>query len=567
MFSIMFFVIILFVFVVSFFHSRAGLLALLFLSPFYTILRESSDGKTIFFLWPYTIIAVLIISLVVKYLFYEIPWSHLKKYFLTIGIFFFLLGTQIWLAINSHVYEALWYVDKRLFFRELTPENMVVALVPVILVVLAFFYIYFKSAKRREGRVNTIDIFMAAFFWYGILAILYSCAKGGNVINALDGFRYYFLMSLVYFLCRYLIVPEKYLKPILTGYAIIFALGAIFTLMESYLMNCLHIAPKDLPWSGFLLSEFGYVPYSEEEKAFMSGGYTPMGLIRMTHLSGLFLLLGFLLYLPMALGHTFGKNRILVIKLWLLVALLPIGFLFTSRTVLIGYILGILIVLIMSRQSLKRSLLVLLFVLIIIPYGYSYYLLPGITYDIKSEIGYLLTQKSYGTNALVNMSKMMSKDMVYYIHSPEDTPPSVSAGSKRSLARRFSELVFGTGYSATDWAKKYGNNITYTLQDASDSYYLKVLKQFGLIGLLLFLGIGISLMITSVRLVQISKEILQRSIFVGISAMLLIVFISTIHLGPLFKTGLNTMIYMFMALLASTGIAVPNHNSAEVQTL
>ena len=385
MFSLLLFFVIILILVLSIVRREVGLLAFLFLAPFYTLLRESSNGNIVFYLWPYLIIGCIITVIIGDYVLRKTDWGVNKKYIVGGGILCLLLGTVLWQAIDSGLGVTLLQSDKSVFFSRLTAMNVVIVLIPLMLILVGFFYVYFHVMKTREGSVIVVDVSVAAFFWYGIFGIFYAYIPTGSIVNGLDGFRYYYVMSIVYFLCRYLIVPGRLLKTIISGFALIFILAALFTLSESYLINCLHIAPKDLPWSGILFWEFGYDPYTADENAFMSGGYTPMGLIRMTHLSGFFLLMGFLLYLPTALGQSFGKNRMKAIGVWLLVCFLPIGFIFTSRTVLIIFIIGVLGTVIITKQSLRKSLVSVLVVMVIIPYIYSYYFLPGIRFDIISQ--------------------------------------------------------------------------------------------------------------------------------------------------------------------------------------
>lgn len=549
MFSIMFFVIILFVFMVSFFHSRSGLLALLFLSPFYTIFRESSDGSIIFYLWPYVVMSAIMLSIVIRYSVTKQDWSTRKKYLVFGGGSVVFIAAEIWVAISGGLLKALWHSDKHAFLGQLTPENLAVGLLPIVFVLVAFLVIYFRTMISREKSVSKTDILVAGFFWYGVFSIFYTRLLGGGIVNALDGFRYYYIMSLVYFLCRYLIEPRRHLKIITNGFAAVFVLAALFTLFESYCMNCLKIAIENLPWSGLLFSELGHMPYGEQGKAFVSGGYTPMGLIRMTHLSGLFLLFGFCLYLPLALTQSFEQNKKKYFGLWALVGLLPIGFIFTSRTVLISYLIGVLMTVILTKQFSKGTLVKVILVVVLLPLLYSYYLLPGITYDLKSELGFITTKESYGSNALINMTEMMRKDLVYCVDPSSIDHPEPEG----SQVTKFFNVIFGMGYSATDWVKKHGNNedSSYTIQDTSDSYYLKVMKQFGVTGLLILLGIGAALVLDSISLLRSPIKDTCRNVFIGIFVMLIVVFISTIHLGPLFKTGLNTVIFMYMALLTS----------------
>ena len=537
---------------------EAGLLAFLFLSPFYTILRESSDGSIIFYLWPYVIIASLIMIIIAEYVWKKTDWEINKKNIAGAGILCLMIGPVFWLAVDTSLFEALFQSDKSLFFTQLTSRNLAVMLIPVMLVLVGFFYVYFHVMKSRERSVNIVDVSIAAFFWYGIFAIFYSYTLTGSIVTGLDGFRYYFLMSIVYFLCRYLIVAGRHLKIIISGFALVFVLAALFTLLESYCMNCLNIAFRDLPWSGLLFSEFSYDPYTADENAFMNGGYTPMGLIRMTHLSGFFLLIGFLLYLAMALGQSFSKNRIKTIGMWLLVGILPIGFIFTSRTVLIIFLVGVLVTVIVSKQSLRKSLVSSCIILFIIPYLYSYHFLPGISFDIKSQIGFLATKSSHGSNAFMNMIKMMGKDFVYFKSATEVQKDKSATEVQKDkpateVQKGWHKFILGTGYAVTDWVKRYGSKESkvYTLGDTSDSYYLKVMKQFGITGLFILLSIGILLAVKSIRFICLARDYPYKNVFIGISVVLLAVFISLIHLGPLFKTGLNTVIYMFMAIMVS----------------
>jgi len=493
--------------------------------------------------------------IIAEYVWKKTDWGINKKNIAGAGILCLMIGPLFWLAVDTSLFEALFQSDKSLFFTQLTSRNLAVMLIPVMLVLVGFFYVYSHVMKTREGSVNVVDISIMAFFWYGIFAIFYAYSLTGSIVNGLDGFRYYFLMSIVYFLCRYLIILERHLKIIINGFALVFVLAALFTLLESYCMNCLNIPFNDLPWAGLLFSEFSYDSYTADENAFMNFGYTPMGLIRMVHLSGLFLLIGFLLYLPMALGPSFGKNKTKSIGMWLLVAFLPIGFVFTSRTVLITFVIGVLATIILTRQSLIKSMVMSFVILLIIPYLYSYHLLPCMSFDIKSQVGYLTTTRAkwsnnpISSNALVNMVKMMKDDIAYFksAEQVQKSKPAINVGEQ------WCKFIFGTGYAATHWVKKYisNENKPYTLGDRSDSYYLKVLKQFGITGLFILLSMEILLAVKSIRVIRLARDDPYKNVFIGISVVLLAVFISLIHLGPLFKTGLNTVIYMFMAILVS----------------
>ncbi|MEW5949884.1 MAG: hypothetical protein AB1711_10815 [Thermodesulfobacteriota bacterium] len=560
MFSFLFLVVLAVILFISILKNEQGLLAFLFIAPFYTILRESSDGSIIFYLWPYVVMSAIMLSIMIRYSVTKQDWSPRKKYLVFGGGGIVFIAAEIWVAIRGGLLKALWHSDKHAFLGQLTPGNLAVGLLPIVFVLVAFLVIYFRTMISREKSVSKTDILVAGFFWYGVFSIFYTRLLGGGIVNALDGFRYYYVMSLVYFLCRYLIEPRRHLKIITNGFAAVFVLAALFTLFESYCMNCLKIAIENLPWSGLLFSELGHMPYGEQGKAFVSGGYTPMGLIRMTHLSGLFLLFGFCLYLPLALTQSFEQNKKKYFGLWALVGLLPIGFIFTSRTILISYLIGVLMTVILTKQFSKGTLVKVILVVVLLPLLYSYYLLPGITYDLKSELGFITTKESYGSNALINMTRMMRKDLVYCI-APSSTDHPKPQVSRDSPPSTIFNVIFGTGYSATDWVKRHGNkeDSSYTIQDASDSYYLKVMKQFGVTGLLILLGIGTLLVLDSISLLRSSIKDTDRNVFIGILVMLIVVFISTIHLGPLFKTGLNTVIFMYMSLLTS-GSRDPQYN-------
>ena len=569
MFSIILLVIIISLIVISIIKVEFGLLAFLFVAPFYTILRETSNGNIIFYLWPYLLISCIMMVIIIKYCIKTINWNNNKNIILGVSVLSCLVGLFFWLLVDTGLLEIIMQSNKSIFLKKLSLKNILFFLLPILFILSYFFYVYFKVMKHREGKTSFVDIIITIFFWYGIFEILYSYMIFGSILNAMDGFRYYFIMSIIYFICRYLIIPEKHLNIIKYGFALVFLFAALFIVFESYCMNCLKIEPKDLPWAGLLLTDLGHTPVIEGEKAFMSGGYTPMGLIRMTHLSGLFLLFGFLLYLPIALRQSFYNNKIKTIGIWLFVMLLPIGIVFTSRTVLIIYVIGIPSVLILMRRSFIKSISVLCLFLFVLPLLYSYYLLPCLKYDIKREVGYVLTKKSHGSNAILNMINMMHKDIKYF-SSHKAIKKTHKAIKKTNIVteqvntpanifkNKYIKRLFGTGYSSTDWINKCGNKNKriFKLMDTADSYYLKVMLQFGFVGLLILVLMGLFIMYNSIFVFYYTKDNTKKALYIGICVFLGAVFISLIHLGPLFKTGINTVIYMFFAIVVSIKLSM-----------
>lgn len=383
-------VLILSAIVLSFFWLHVGLLILVLVVPFFTLLREMSAGSPIYYLWPFVLCGVMVVSIICreacgwlgikcqrKWLLLSLSLASLAS-----GIFF----TLLWMSDKFHIVIAVAGMAD--FPRLLSNQNMEVLTLLMSLALLMFLGIFFVEMKRSEGKSRPLDYVVAAYVVYGLFHIIYTAATVGIVFVGLDGFRYSFFMAIVYFLGRYVIRSEKQERQLLIALGLACILGAAQMMVEGYMLNVLGIPHEETPWFGHLTKNWGYVP--EGDRSFFEGGYRPLGLMYMTHLSGLFFLFGVALWMPSLLTSRTWKDAGIYVVPTLFVLLTVF---WTSRTVLLllvgTYVSAGLLLRVSWIRMVSGAAIMTLFCTFS-----SYYILPlilGFRYDVIEEGKYIAT--------------------------------------------------------------------------------------------------------------------------------------------------------------------------------
>lgn len=361
----------------------AGLLVLACATPFYTLLREASAGSGVFFVWPYLLMAVLTGVMV---------WQELTallaargfarpRQALAIGAVVMAAAAGVLLEAESRAFST-FVTDTSLsgMGRVLNSRSFIVLAFAGIAGLAAVVWLFLRAIRRREGRVAALDWAVAAFLWFGLFTIFVTYARSGILFTGLNGYRYFFAGALVYLPARYFMTTGERERTFVRVVMIATVIGAAELLFESYLLNVAGVPINELPWMGHLAREFGYVP--EGDRGFFDGRYVPMGFMYMTHMSGLFLVLGYAFAVPRALA-AMGTRWAIVVS-----AAAVIGACWTSRTVLLLLIVTYIVAAVIVKAGRLRKVAGLTALLLLVLMT-SRFLIPGVRYDIVGETQFL----------------------------------------------------------------------------------------------------------------------------------------------------------------------------------
>jgi len=364
----------------------AGLLILSLIGPFFTILHEASPGSPIFFLWPFALCGSMAVSILSRESFSKnslLPEGERRVFSrLTIVVIAGAVSTLFW--IGKDAMSIVLDVQMIEFRKILTNQNLLLLSILIALCILVYLAVYFSVMRRREGSWCSLDVVTGMLLFYGVFQIFYTAWQSKVVFVGLDGFRYYFFMIISYFHSRYIIQTKTQMIWLirLVKLACILAVGQL--LLESHLLNVLEIHPANLPWVGYLANNFDYYP--EANRAFFKGKYLPMGLMYMTHMSGLFILLGVALWMPALMAANRLRETLKILPLMLLVLLATF---WTSRTVLLILVVLYVGPLILMRTSWWKFIGWGVGFAVFIFFASSH-LIPGLRYDIVSEARFIM---------------------------------------------------------------------------------------------------------------------------------------------------------------------------------
>lgn len=463
-------------------------------------------------------------------------------------------------------------------------------LAPGLTLLALFFTCYLVSMKKREATSNLLDILLVILYMLGFVHIFIAIYSDGSFFNALAEHRYHFSMILFYFLTRYFVQEKRQLRAMANIAIIVFFAAGLFTQIESFCINCLQLPTSKLPWAGVLFQTFEYAPDIAGKDAFITAKAPPMGIMYMQHLSGLFLVLGFGLFLPtlfLRVTRLEGWRRWVII---LLVGFLPMGVLFTSKTTLICYFVSIFLVAICMIKQWRRAVFIIPTFCILLPALYSYYLLPCMRYDFFREMSYILAR-----HTSVNEKKHIDEGPEARARSGESVETKIELqnffakgfkkkigfgcvycknATDRTLTNAFTSLIdasfvdaleltkgmsknayaffFGHGYGTSDWTHsliKEQSKKSYDVVSHSDNPYLKFFEQFGIIGLILLLMIGVISILMGYIAFLNAHEVKTKAATLGLTVVVAISYLAMMHLQVFFKTGINTVFFTSMALV------------------
>lgn len=550
-------------------NKRAGVFLLVGLLPFYTIFREMTGGEPLFFVWPYLIMGLYMIHCVIDELNINRDVDKYKKILKTFNlvilpIYYILLFAStegVGVLINGHV---------RSFAALLTDTFIILALLPILAFIVQYFVFYYIAKLRTEGSITLPDIFVTLFVCYGLAHVLIAFIDGRSLFNALIQFRYYFSMGFLYFIIRHWFTSFSDMYNLAKIGVFVFLVAFLFTYIEAALLNCFKIPPSSMPWSGVLYELFEYAPNDGKYKVFIEASYSPLGIMYSQHLTGLLLVIGFALYYPSFITKFNIKKPNSSFFLLLLVLILPIGLLFTSKTVIILYVSAIFLTTILLYREWKKAIPISLLFLTVLPIFYSNYLLPCMKHDIGREFSYLVAAATPVKEASeIDPDKLNSKNIgsnkkgvLSCIYCDAKTNQRVlnnafiGLGSAvlvdvKDIAKTNTNLysiIYGKGYSLSDWTKSLkepGDSDSFQEVSHSDTPYLKMYQQFGLMGILLFFAMTVSIVWISFQLWWVHNK---RSPFViGLIIVTPMAMLATFHLQIYFKTGLNSILFIAMA--------------------
>jgi hypothetical protein len=366
---------------------QAGLIILVLVGPFFTLLHEMSPGSPIFFLWPFALSSLMMLGIIGR----EISkWRAQKTKEERQRIYWVLAGMgALIVVLGVHSMDGLLTIltDVEMKeFRLLLANRVLIWPVGLMAITfLVFLSIYFWAMKKREGKFHPLDLSVGALLIYGLFQIGYTAYQNNVLFVGLDGFRYNFFMLIVYFLVRYIILNIYQEKQVLTALSIACIIGAFQIVLEGFLLNILEVPPENMPWVGHLNKNWGYIP--ESDRTFFEGGYRPLGLMYMTHFSGLFLLFGLALWLPKLWATPSWKDQW---YLWVVILFVWYAIFWTSRTAIILFAFIFVSAAFLLRVGWVKTLTTALIFTIVATIS-SYNFLPGFRYDVIGEVKYILS--------------------------------------------------------------------------------------------------------------------------------------------------------------------------------
>jgi hypothetical protein len=380
-----------------------GLTFLVAVTPFYSILRESSTGSPVFFLWPYLLTGVLVLVITVRELARVLEERGVARprrlvAMVTTGFIVAAVGiAEIWVGAVSLV-----LADSALSSTRVLLGNGPMGVATVVLTAGAalFFGLFLRAMYEREGRLLPLDLVMVAFVFWGVFQILNTYDRTGLLFTGLNGFRYYYFAAMTYFPARYLLRTEGDRTRLITVLGVVALVAGLELYGENFLLNVAAAEPSSLPWaSGHLSAEFGYTP--DTRRTFFEGRYIPLGFMYQTHVSGLFVALGFGLWLPLALS---ARDRPMLVGAVFALLFLMANSIWTSRTVLLLIGTSAVLAVALGRAGWRRSLVALVALPLAVPLTSSF-LIPGVRYDVQGELAFL------GGRALPSLVRAIGEDL------------------------------------------------------------------------------------------------------------------------------------------------------------
>ena len=363
----------------------AGLMIVAALSPFYSLLRESSVGSAVFFVWPYVLVGLLLLVMVARESRVALAARGRTLPARTaVAAALVTLAGLVAVEMSSGLIRALFGDASLGSMGAVLSSPGFVALSWVACALLAALFAAFPYMMRRiEGRLSIVDVAVALFLIAGLVGVVVTYARNGLIFTGINGFRYYFALAITYLPARYFMRSAAQERTFFMVLAVACVVGAVQLLVESYLLNAARVPFADLPWAGPLAREFGYQP---EPKGFFDAPFVPLGFMYMTHVSGLFLLMGFVMAVPVLLTRHERLSRHWFDVVVAVTAI--VGSIWTSRTGLMlmaaSYILAAALVRSTWRRRIIGALLVALLTI-----ATARWFIPGARYDLKAEASFL----------------------------------------------------------------------------------------------------------------------------------------------------------------------------------
>jgi len=522
---------------------------------FFTLFRELSSGSVIFFIIPYLMIGLLLLRIM-----YEISIENLKG---KVKLFFFLLNILVLIFLVgyfSYLLQETSDFSVVNLFTELDPIFIEITYYFACFMLIQFFILYFLNQKIKHNKILLLDVWASIFLLIGFIYVSLNLDSQYQLVNSFIGFRYYFSMALIYFVVRHY-HDENLIKRFFKLMAFVLLFGLFFSFIEGLCLNCFDMIPSELPWSGQSLENFGHGPIHASEKTFFSGNYSPIGFMYSQHLTGIALTMGLAMFFVYFLTDKECFSNFYNQLIAFLLVFLPIGFIYTSKTTLIVFIVTILLsffisIFINSPRAILNSFFKTIFFVLFLPFITSYYLLPCATHNLEGEINFL-TQ----LNSVVYEEKYIENEVVY---KERRVMPNAFLNLKRVIledivnmtqVNKDESLIFGQGYSRSQWMKVLtkADESQEIFQEVSesDTPYLKFLQQFGFLGLLSLVTILITPLIYGFFIIRNGKGDNTRPLFSGLVVMVFISALAMIHLQVLFKTGVNTIFFIAVALIST----------------
>lgn len=551
-YSILFFVCIS---IGSFISRKVSFVCLIFLLPFYTILREMLGFGLISFIWPYIWIAVLILLATFKS-----SDTSSKKFFFILNLILLFACFALIASKGPSNFTIISISDifnnfECLFLISVSLLNF-----------LAFINIAFNKIKISENKVSYLDFSILFFILYGFLQIYISFVEDRDLFNSIFGFRYYFSGSIIYFLARVLIDSKRDVFVVVITVLLSILIASIFIYFEGILLNVMDINPKLFPWNNGVLGQvFDYGP---DVRTFIDTVTVPNGVMFMLHLSGVLNLFGFALVFPFIYFLDKFEDNTFKSILIIFVILSPLSFIFASKTTVVLYYVSIFTTALFLIKFWKKSFVIVPIFAILIPFTYSYYLLPGMTQDYGRVISYLISPQTATLESLNSNEPSLSKNTksIFYGASKDDRVLNNSVYELLMSAKEdfyinselenfsFSKrnVFFGAGYQISQWnklnARKNLSKKDFQLNTKSDTPYINFVFQFGLVGIIFLFSVIIFSLVYPLLSFKNSKKYVFTALSVGIFAVMITQAIGLLHLQILFKTGLNTSIFILMAI-------------------
>jgi hypothetical protein len=406
--------------------------------------------------------------------------------------------------------------------------------------------------KYKNIITNKLDIIFLAFIAYGIFEIFWTYYQTEHLYISIFRFRLWFFPFLLYFSFRYFL-NEGVVTGILKTVKLIILISFLWTVGEFLLTSFGVVSPKTITafLSKTILTPQIYT-YGSFPEAYLIRGY---GLMADVHFSGVFNVIGLIIFIPQILDRWNVKDKLFV--------LLGISGVIYSLSKTAWVLLFFVLLTMLLYQKNKRYLVIMLLVLAILEiyslsFMYSATATPATATPATATPATAtpatatpaIATPAIATPATATPLRGVVNILVESIMGTEGFFSSVGFIYKNYLSKylldsSLTEMFFGYGYYITFHEaelfhlninpKYYGEYIHITL--------ISLLRQFGIIGIILFTT---TFILIPLRIYFKTGNLLGK----GIALSVAVAGLSALNFDSIFRSGINVLVCFLLASLS-----------------